>query len=103
METETKITFEQALSALKDGKRVSRAGWNGKDMFIYMTVGNVVSKDFIPKFASLPESVKKFLELKGEDVVFSASITMYTANGIMQPGWVATQSDLLAEDWSILE
>ncbi|MBP7497657.1 MAG: DUF2829 domain-containing protein, partial [Bacteroidales bacterium] len=35
------------------GKMVSRSGWNGKNMFVYKTVGNTVPKDFIPKFASL--------------------------------------------------
>lgn len=91
--------FTQAISFLKAGKMVARRGWNGKDMFIYKTVGNTVTKDFIPKFASLPQSVKNFLETRGEDVVFRDSLTMFTAQGEMQPGWVASQSDILAEDW----
>lgn len=78
---------------------VQRAGWNGKGMFIYKTIGNTVSKDFIPKFASLPTSVKEFLTSKGTDVIFQSSITMYTAAGDMQPGWLASQADILAEDW----
>lgn len=53
--------FGMALLALNEGKMVRRAGWNGKGQFVYRTVGNVVSKDFIPKFASLPDSVKVFL------------------------------------------
>lgn len=97
------MNFGEAIAAMNDGKRVSRSGWNGKNMFVYKTVGNTVSKDFIPKFASLPQSVKDFLEAKGEDVVFHASITMYTAAGEMQPGWLASQSDILADDWGIVE
>lgn len=95
--------FGTALKFLKSGKKLFRAGWNGIGMFIYMTVGNTVPKDFIPKFASLPDSVKTFLETKGEDVVFNSSLTMYTAKGEMQPGWLASQSDMLAEDWIVLE
>lgn len=72
-------------------------------MFIYKTVGNTVSKDFIPKFASLLVSVKTFLEQKGADVVFQSSLTMYTAAGEMQPGWLASQSDMLADDWGSLD
>lgn len=97
------MNFGEAIAALKDGKMVSRSGWNGKNMFVYQTVGNTVSKDFIPKFASLPQSVKDFLTAKGEDVVFHPSITMYTATGEMQPGWLASQADILAEDWGIIE
>lgn len=96
------MNFGEALDALKQGKMVARSGWNGKGMFVYQTVGNTVSKDFIPKFASLPQSVKNYLTFKGEDVVFNSSITMYTATGQMQPGWLASQSDILSEDWDIL-
>lgn len=96
------MNFGEAIQAMNDGKMVSRSGWNGKNMFVYKTVGNTVSKDFIPKFASLPDSVKNFLEAKGADVVFHPSITMYTAQGEMQPGWLASQADILADDWGIL-
>lgn len=97
------MNFGAALSALSEGKRVARSGWNGKNMFIYKTVGNTVSKDFIPKFASLPATVKTFLEERGTDVVFQSSLTMYTAAGEMQPGWLASQSDMLADDWGALD
>lgn len=96
------MNFGQAIEALNEGKMVSRSGWNGKNMFIYQTVGNTVSKDFIPKFASLPQSVKDFLSTKGEDVVFHSSLTMYTAQGTMQPGWLASQADILADDWGVI-
>ena len=97
------MNFGQALEALNQGEMVQRAGWNGKGMFVYKTVGNTVSKDFIPKFASLPEKVKEFLGRKNADVVFHPSITMYTAQGEMQPGWLASQADILADDWQLFE
>jgi hypothetical protein len=97
------MNFGEAIAALNSGKMVSRSGWNDKGMFIYKTVGNTVSKDFIPKFASLPDGVKSFLQKKDADVVFQPSFTMYTAAGEMQPGWLASQSDMLAEDWDVVE
>lgn len=96
------MNFGDAIQQLNQGKIVSRSGWNGKGMFIYKTIGNTVSKDFIPKFASLPERVKIFLADRGTDVVFQPSFTMYTAAGEMQPGWLASQSDMLAEDWNVI-
>lgn len=95
------MNFGQTIEELNAGNMMQRAGWNGKGMFIYKTVGNTVNKDFIPKFASLPTSVKDFLEKKGEDVIFHSSITMYTAQGEMQPGWLASQADILADDWQL--
>jgi hypothetical protein len=99
----TNLTFGQALNLLMCDKMMRRAGWNGKGMFIYKTIGNTVAKDFIPKFASLPVPVKVFLEKRGQDVVFNPSLTMYTADGTMQPGWLASQTDMLASDWEIVE
>lgn len=97
------LPFSQALELLKEGWCVQREGWNGKNQFVYKTVGNTVSKDFIPKFASLPDSVKTFLSEKGEDVVFQPSLTLYNAQGNMQPGWVPSQGDLFANDWQTVE
>lgn len=96
------MNFGNAIVALNNGNMVARSGWNGKGMFIYKTVGNTVQKDFIPKFASLPSTVKEFLAKKDADVVFQASLTMYTAAGEMQPGWLASQADILAEDWDVV-
>lgn len=97
------MNFGNAIVAMNNGHMVRRTGWNGKGMFVYKTVGNTVNKDFIPKFASLPQAVKNFLSAKGEDVVFHPSITMYTAQGAMQPGWLASQTDIMAEDWEVAD
>jgi hypothetical protein len=96
------MNFGQALEQLKIGAMVAREGWNGKSQFVFKTVGNTVPRDFIPKFASLPQDVKGFLEKKGEDVVFNPSLTLFNAQGTMQPGWVPSQGDLFAEDWLVV-
>lgn len=95
------MNFGNALVALNNGHMVARGGWNGKGMFIYKTVGNTVSKDFIAKFASLPSAVKTFLAGRDQDVVFQDSLTMFCADGTMQPGWLASQRDMQAEDWEL--
>jgi hypothetical protein len=97
------MNFGQALEALNEGKMIQREGWNGKGQFVYKTVGNTVGKDFIPKFASLPDSVKRFLSKVDKDVVFHSSLTLYNAQGQMQPGWVPSQGDLAAQDWQVFE
>lgn len=54
------------------------------------------------QFLPLKTAVKTFLEKRDQDVVFQDSLTMYCADGTMQPGWLASQRDMLAEDWEIV-
>lgn len=71
------MNFGQALQALKNGNRVSRSGWNGKGMWIALQVPDANSKMQLPY------------------------IYMSTAGNQLVP-WLASQTDVLAEDWSIL-
>lgn len=98
-----KLDYGKAIEALKAGKRVYRYGWNGKGMFIFQRPGDTLSIDFIPKVKSLPDSVKDFLIKRGQDVDFTPYLCMYTATGQIVNGWLASQTDMLAEDWMILE
>ena len=98
------LNFGQALSALKDGKFVCRNGWNGKGMFIYLVKGATVP------FENLRESAKEaaILSTKMEDGEQGSSreinshIDMKDANGRLVIGWLASQTDMLAEDWNII-
>lgn len=96
------MNFGEALKELNNGNLVSRLNWNGKGMFIYKTIGNTVSKEFLPKFVSLPQSVKNKLIELNIDVIFNSQLTMFTAKKEMQPGWLASQADILAEDWELV-
>lgn len=69
--------FSAALAALKDGRRVTRSGWNGKGMWLALQTPDAHSKMKRPY------------------------IYMSPVGGHLVP-WVASQSDLLADDWCIL-
>lgn len=86
------ITFGLAIEALKLGLRVARNGWNGKGMFLY----------YVPEGA-YPARTGVAKEYFGEDalVPYGAYIAMKTAQGNVVP-WLASQTDLLADDWEIL-
>lgn len=80
------LTFGDAIAALKKGERVARSGWNGKGMWlILIEPGNAMHVSISGSF-----SMQKCIGMK-------------TANNLMQPGWLASQNDMLAEDWFILE
>lgn len=98
------LTFGQAIEALKEGKRVTRSGWNGKGMFLFLLpAGN------IPKSAIHDIALRKVVDEHCEGDTFPAlpSIRMWTvdANGrrAVLTGWLASQTDMLSEDWVILQ
>lgn len=76
--------FSDALLWLKEGKRVCRAGWNGKDQYVCVIhAGNAM---YTKGGASAP--MQDCLGLKN-------------AQGNMQPGWVPSMGDLMATDWLV--
>ncbi|QSF42648.1 DUF2829 domain-containing protein [Paenibacillus tianjinensis] len=93
------MNFGQAIEALKAGKKVARAGWNGKGMFVYMVHGTLVDKDRLRNEA--------YTHLKDCDscgdhtgvVTINSHIDMKAADGSIVVGWLASQTDMLAEDW----
>ena len=86
------MTFGSALEALKKGQRVQRAGWNGKGMFLFLVPGSVFKVNRPPLLGIYPE---------GTEVTYCPHIDMKTADNKVVP-WLASQTDVLAEDWSIL-
>lgn len=67
----------QAVKEMRDGRRVARAGWNGKDMYLELQIPDANSKMTLPY------------------------VYMRTAQGDLVP-WLCSQSDLLASDWSVV-
>jgi len=103
------MNFGEALQALKSGSMVSREGWNGKGMFIFMRPADVLSSEVIDKIKSLPQSVKDWFAKNGSStgesygITFTAYLCMKAADGTIVNGWLASQTDMLSEDWGIVE
>lgn len=89
----TGLTFGLAVEAMKLGKRVARAGWNGAGMFAY----------FVPA-ASYPAQTGAAKQHFGEGalVPYRAYLALKTAQGDVAT-WAPSGSDALAEDWYILD
>ena len=95
-------TFGEAILALSEGKRVSREGWNGKGLFIFQQVPSEISSDIIPKMTSLPQSVKDEFIKRGGNIYYKNQLAIvYPDNTIY--GWSASPSDVLSDDWCILD
>ena len=87
------ITFGQALEFLKQGHKVARSGWNGKGMFIFLVPGSVFKVNRAPLLGIYPE---------GTEITYHAHIDMKTADNQIVP-WLASQTDLLADDWMVVK
>lgn len=85
------MNFGQALELLKRGYSVTRTGWNGKGMFIYLVPGSEFDVSRAPLLGLFPE---------GTHIQYRAHIDMKAADGSCVP-WVASQTDLLANDWAV--
>ena len=90
------LDFSLALSALKRGHRIARAGWNGKGMWLTLSPGGIV-----PAANLWAPNNRKFAERNGGTATVLPYITMKTADGKIVP-WLASQTDVLADDWTIL-
>ena len=88
------MSFGQAIEMMKIGYKVSREGWNGKGMFIYIQKNTVITKDMAKN-----EVLK---EIDG-DITINSHIDMKTADGSICIGWLASQTDMLSNDWAIVE
>lgn len=96
------MNFGQAIEALHQGKCVSREGWNGKGLFIFKQVPSEIGEETIPKMQSLPDSVKAEFAKRGGSIRYKNQLAMvYPDNTIY--GWVASPSDVLEDDWCILD
>ena len=83
------MNFGQAIEVLKTGNKVTRVGWNGKDMFLFLVQGSQFKVNRPPLLGIYPE---------GTEINYRPHIDMKTVNGEIVH-WVASQSDLLEEDW----
>lgn len=91
------MEFGEALTALFNGQRVARKGWNGKNMWLYFVRDSLVDQENLVNEASQ-------MPIAGDSgvVVFNGHIDMKTADGSITVGWAPSQPDMQAKDWHIL-
>jgi hypothetical protein len=93
------MKFGEALELCRNGKRIRRAGWNGKNQLVYYQEGSY------PDVCQLRcEAVREWARRSGLDrVKIMGHFDIKTTSDIIQCGWLATQGDMLADDWAVWE
>ena len=95
------FSFGEALKYLKRGFKVARKGWNGKGMFLWLKPAAEIKKEWCkdPFLAELAEE-------NGGSIQALGTICMFTHDSsgrkAILTGWLASQSDMLLEDWEIV-
>lgn len=90
MEGDNNMNFGQAIAALKKGKKVAREGWNGKKQYIELAT-----------CISYKNATGEIVNCEHE-AIGNKAIAFVGTSGV-QIGWLASQADMLAEDWKIVE
>ena len=96
------MTFGQAITKATDGEKIARAGWNGKDMFVvFMAPMTLPSFNTQGTARKVNDRTAKWI---GKDTPLETLgyFAMFTADRKWQPGWLASQSDMLADDWEVV-
>lgn len=92
------MTFGQAIELMKRGMKVARKGWNGKGMYLWILPAASVKAEWCKE-----PRLKTLAEQNGGEVECLGSVRMKTADGKVLTGWLASQTDMLSEDWCIVE
>lgn len=92
------MSFGAAIALMKKGKKVARKGWNGKGMYVWVMPGSTVKN--CPNISD--PHLAEIDKAEGE-IRFLGSIRMFTATKEVLTGWLASQTDMLAEDWMVVE
>ena len=87
---EALVSFSDAIRYLKRGLKVARKGWNGKNQYIELATG-----------ISYKNAAGEIINCE-HDAIGNQAIAFVGTSGV-QMGWLASQSDMLAEDWRIVD
>lgn len=86
------MNFGQALESLKTGGKLTRDGWNGRGMFVFLVPGSVFRVNRPPLLGIYTE---------GTEIHYKPHIDVKNVDGSIST-WVPSIGDVMAEDWSIV-
>lgn len=103
MENEETFGFDRAINCIKNGLKVARTGWNGKGMWVALTPGSSFHAERAKPGHAAKHRANEMDPHGPHMIELLPHIDMRAADGSMVIGWLASQTDLLAEDWVIVE
>lgn len=95
------MRFGEALAHARKGRKIAREGWNGKNMYVYMKPGRIIPLEMWK--ATMPSERPTQAEKKKGYVVVLPHLDMMNADGERVIGWLASQMDLMIDDWFVVD
>ena len=96
------MSFGAAIALMKKGKKVCRKGWNGKGMWLWLKPATQIKAEWCKD-----EMLKGLAEENGGEILGLGTVCMYTHDSTgrkaILTGWLSSQSDMLCEDWMVVE
>jgi Protein of unknown function (DUF2829) len=100
------LSFGEVLEHLKKGLIAERKGWNGKGMFIFMAQENKINLRQLKatvSMAAFSEILKRWTDYQEPDFITTLPhLCMRTVDGSIVIGWLASQTDMLSNDWQLI-
>ena len=90
---DTQLDFSAALSLIKGGGKLTRKGWNGKGMYVFMVAGSQFVVNRKPLVDMFPE---------GTEITYRPHIDLKAVDGTIGV-WTPSTSDILADDWEVVD
>lgn len=91
------MDFGKAIEALKEGNKVTRKGWNGKNIWLWLKPATTIKSEWCKD-----PMLKEIVDANGGEAEALGTICMKTADNKILTGWLASQTDMLSNDWEIL-
>jgi hypothetical protein len=88
------MPFGHALEMCRAGKRIARRGWNGQGQYVFLIPDYVFTRGYADEIPALKDETR--------EITFWGCFCIMTTAGKVQLGWLATQSDMQADDWMVV-
>lgn len=92
------MNFGKAIELLKEGHKVARQGWNGKGMYLWLKPATIIKSDWCKD-----PILKEIVDANGGETEALGTICMKTADNKILTGWLASQTDMLSDDWITID
>ena len=95
------MRFREALAYARKGKRIARLWWGGKELYVYMTLGQLIPLDMWD--VRMPSQELTEVEKEKGYVNIMPHLDMMFVEGVRTIGWNPSQADMMSDDWYVLD
>ena len=95
------MRFGEAIKCAREGMRIARLWWGGKELYVYMTLGQLVPLDMW--VARMPSQELTEVEKEKGYVNIMPHLDMMSVQGVRTIGWNPSQADMLSDDWYVVD